>query len=298
MRRVLILSAALLVCLLPALHAQTVLSTSILQSDLGPETPTAIIAHGSSISVGQVVFVFDEAPEAMYVAAVSGSRVTLQRGYLGSAAQAHTVGALVYYGAASAFASSDPSPGASCSGASAVPSITPQTGRVFACIAAVWTQLRPGILPDDYFRLPQGNALASLGSTSTPYDDLHGYDHFVWARVLMNNRLLVSTIAPTVASGFGTSPVVTAPAGTGAFRLNVGTGGTASEGVLTMPATVAGWNCAVENLTATAANDGDQRTVQTASTTTSVTVENQTISTGAAVAWTASDVLALTCLGF
>jgi hypothetical protein len=64
-----------------------------------------------------------------------------------------------------------------------------------------------------------------------------------------------------------------------------------------MPTASVGWSCSVENLTAHLRNRADD-TVQTASTTTTVTVQNQTKTTGAAVAWTASDVLRLNCMGF
>ncbi len=102
-----------------------------------------------------------------------------------------------------------------------------------------------------------------------------------------------SPTAPTIASGFGTSPSIVANNGTIAFVVNVGTGGTASAGVITLPTATTGWICHVENITAVAANRADQRTVQTASSTTSITVQNQTVSTGAALAWTASDKLVI-----
>lgn len=111
-------------------------------------------------------------------------------------------------------------------------------------------------------------------------------------------NLVANTTAPTIGSGFGTSPSIAANNGTAAFTVNVGTGGTASSGVITMPAATTGWTCTVTNRTGVAANRADQHTVQTATTTTSVTVQNQTISTGAALAWTASDVLALACLAY
>lgn len=106
---------------------------------------------------------------------------------------------------------------------------------------------------------------------------------------------LMSSTAPTIASDFGTDAAIAAANGTAAFTVNVGTGGTATSGVLTLPAATTGWICHVENRTAVAANVADARTVQIAATTTTVTVENQTISTGAALAWTASDVLVLSC---
>lgn len=114
----------------------------------------------------------------------------------------------------------------------------------------------------------------------------------------VGSALLIGGAAPTIASGFGTTPSIAANNGTAAFTVNVGTGGTASSGVLTMPAAATGWICHVENGTAVAANRADQRTVQTASTTTSVTVQNQTVSTGAALAWTASNVLVLSCFAY
>jgi hypothetical protein len=62
-----------------------------------------------------------------------------------------------------------------------------------------------------------------------------------------------------------------------------------------LPTAATGWVCPGGlNLTAHSANRADD-TVQTASATTSITVQNQTKSTGAAVAWTASDTLSLAC---
>lgn len=99
---------------------------------------------------------------------------------------------------------------------------------------------------------------------------------------------------PTISSGFGTSPAILKTSGTTSFTINVGTGGTATAGVIGLPATNAGWTCSVYNQTAHASNRADD-TVQTANTTTTVTVQNQTKSTGAAVAWTASDTLNVSC---
>lgn len=102
---------------------------------------------------------------------------------------------------------------------------------------------------------------------------------------------------PTISSGFGTSPSITAANGTAAFTINVGTGGTASSGVLAMPTATTGWACHVENITGTLGNVANQRTVVIGTTTTTVTVENQTISTGAVAAWAASSILLMMCLG-
>ena len=113
---------------------------------------------------------------------------------------------------------------------------------------------------------------------------------------LSPNALMSPNNTPSISSGFGTSPSVTFSNGTATFRVNVGTGGVASSGVVGINVGGSLWNCTVYNLTAHAGNRADD-TVMTASNGTTVTVQNQTKSTGAAVAWTASDVLVFNCGG-
>lgn len=120
----------------------------------------------------------------------------------------------------------------------------------------------------------------------------------IFTSYVLGSKLTISATAPTIASGFGTSPSIVVSNGTAAFTINVGTGGTANSGVITLPAATTGWVCHIENLTAQAANRAAVRTCQTASTTTSVTVQNQAIATGTATAWAASDVLSITCVAY
>ena len=110
-------------------------------------------------------------------------------------------------------------------------------------------------------------------------------------------KLLFSDTAPTVASGFGTSPSISASNGGTVVLVNVGTGGTATADVLTMPAASTGWNCQVNNITAAAAHVA-YNTRQITSSTTTVGIENQTTSTGAAVAWGASDIVRMICAAY
>lgn len=103
--------------------------------------------------------------------------------------------------------------------------------------------------------------------------------------------------APTISSGFGTTPSVAANNGPAAFTINVGTGGSATAGVVGLPTAATGWNCWVNDITAAAANVG-YNTRQTASSTTTATFQNQTTSSGAAVAWGVSDILRVSCLAY
>ena len=109
----------------------------------------------------------------------------------------------------------------------------------------------------------------------------------------LSTKKFISITAPTIASGFGTSPSVPVSNGTVSFQINVGIGGTASSGVITMPAATTDWNCSVVNPIAGAGTF----TQQSAATTTTVTFTNYTLATAVAVAWPASYVLRVNCVG-
>lgn len=92
--------------------------------------------------------------------------------------------------------------------------------------------------------------------------------------------------SPSIASGFGSSASIVSTNGALTFRVNVGTGGVATSGVVTMPTATTGWNCLVQDMTTAA-----RETRQTDGNTTSITVT-------AASAWVASDILVFQCLAY
>jgi hypothetical protein len=108
-------------------------------------------------------------------------------------------------------------------------------------------------------------------------------------------NLLVSNAAPTISSGFGTSPSVSSNNGTAAFRVNVGTGGTATSGVIGLATAPNGWNCWCNDITT------NSTTIflckQTASSTTTATIGNFN-DVAVAAAWGASNILAVSCFAF
>lgn len=117
-----------------------------------------------------------------------------------------------------------------------------------------------------------------------------------WLKTALNfNALAFSLTAPTVTSA-GSSPSIVSSNGTASFRVDVGTGGTAHTVVLGMPAAANGWNCSVNNLTAAAANRADWVLRQTASTTTSVTIQMQSGTLGMAQAFAANDIISCQCV--
>lgn len=102
---------------------------------------------------------------------------------------------------------------------------------------------------------------------------------------------LESQAAPTVSSGFGTSPSVSANKGPASFSVNVGTGGAASSGVIGLPTAAHGWACYATDVTTPTGNS----TWQTASSTTTATFTNYSRTLGTASAWTASDIIEIGC---
>lgn len=114
-------------------------------------------------------------------------------------------------------------------------------------------------------------------------------------RIGSSNVLLVSATAPTISSGFGTTPSISGSNGTAAFEITVGSGGVASSGVIGLPAAANGWNCFSTDITTETATAFV--TKQTGSSTTTATLTNYTTA-GVAGAWTAGDKLRVSCFAY
>jgi hypothetical protein len=139
----------------------------------------------------------------------------------------------------------------------------------------------------------QAPAVVSSYTWTVPGADAAGVVQSDGAGIIsLNTAIRQGT--PSVNSGFGTSPSCSPCVNPLAFTVTVGSA-PGNSGVLTLPTAPAGWTCWVNNRTAALNNRADN-TRQTDSTTTSATFQNQTTSTGAAIAFTASDVLRFTCV--
>mgnify|MGYP001593103040 CR=1 FL=1 len=169
-------------------------------------------------------------------------------------------------------------------------------------VAFVPTTIQPEDLPslasrgDIVFRNSSNiTARLAVGAANTVLQsnglDL-GYGQVTSAMLAGNIGLTFSATAPTIAAGFGTSPVV---AGTTAgFTITVGTGGTASTGTITFPTAPTGWIVQITDIT----NNASFVTSQTGGSTTTATVQNYSRTTGSAIAWTAGDVLRCTAVAY
>lgn len=120
-----------------------------------------------------------------------------------------------------------------------------------------------------------------------------GTDLILNRSIIFGSAIVFSATAPTVSSGFGVGASITAGNAT-SFRLNVGTGGAAQTGVVGLPTASTGWNCTARDITTNASFVTDQ----TASSVSSATFQNYSRTTGLAIAWTASDILGISCAAF
>jgi hypothetical protein len=111
----------------------------------------------------------------------------------------------------------------------------------------------------------------------------------------IENSIYHNTVAPTISSGFGSVPSVTHGNSDAAFTVNVGTGGSASSGVIAF-ATAApnGWACFANDNT----NNATFVEGVVSTSASSITITNYSRTTGLAIAWTASDLLLVSCSGF
>ena len=106
------------------------------------------------------------------------------------------------------------------------------------------------------------------------------------------NVIATSASLPTIGSGFGTSPTITAT-NTMAFKIVVGTGG-AANGSITLPTATNGWMGFAADVT-----NGSTLFLQlTASSATSVTFTSYSVTTGAAANMSAGDIVLVNCFAY
>src|SRR5882672_150581 len=127
--------------------------------------------------------------------------------------------------------------------------------------------------------------LANLGNHLNLVGDLNVSSTSV---LRMAGKALCSAVAPTISSGFGSSPSIPNNNGTCSFTINVGTGGSATSGVIGLPTANVGWAVQCTDNTTTSATVFT--TKQTATSATTATIGNFAAA-GTAAAWTASDIL-------
>lgn len=139
---------------------------------------------------------------------------------------------------------------------------------------------------------PVNNAVMSTDATGVPSMSTS----VPFANIVPNGgHLLASSTAPTIASGFGSNPSIPNNNGTAAFTVNVGTGASASSGVITLPTATTGWICTCNDTSTFSSSVFACR--QSGSSQTTATLTEYT-NAAATHAWASGDVLAVSCFAY
>lgn len=143
------LAAALLALValiaVPSASAQTILTTTTLSAAVTATNGVPIaVTSATGITAGNTLIFVDT--EAMFVNAVSGTTLSVTRGYFGGRSETHISGALVWIGPPQAFGWALPGgyPAGSCTRTALgvnnnyLPYINTDTGVISDCIGGVW----------------------------------------------------------------------------------------------------------------------------------------------------------------
>jgi len=138
-----------------------------------------------------------------------------------------------------------------------------------------------------------GNCVGLIGPGGALFSPpINGVTVNATALSLNNNLVATTATLPTIASGFGTSPTISAVS-TFVFKIVVGTGG-AANGSITLPTAPNGWLSFAADVTS-----GSTLFLQlTGSTATSVTFTSYSVTTGAAANMSAGDVILVNAIAY
>ena len=138
-----------------------------------------------------------------------------------------------------------------------------------------------------------GNCVGLIGPGGALFSPpINGVTVNATALSLNNNLVATTATLPTIASGFGTSPTISAVS-TFVFKIVVGTGG-AANGSITLPTAPNGWLAFAADVTS-----GSTLFLQlTGSTATSVTFTSYSVTTGAAANMSAGDVILVNAIAY
>lgn len=136
-----------------------------------------------------------------------------------------------------------------------------------------------------YVNMPAGSANLNFNTLAVDFSGSSALN--------FTGHLVATDVAPAIASGFGTSPSISAPTSTAAFRITIGSS-PGSTGTITLPTATTGWNCFASDLT----TPGTNATKQTGGSTTTAVLTNYNTTTGIAANWTAADALIVNCVAY
>lgn len=126
---------------IPAMAAQQTINTTTLSAAVTSTTQTFTIASATNVVANYVAYVDRE---MVLIRAISGTTLTVTRGYNGTLAQRHASSALIYTGPPAYFASNDVNGPCTTTDEVALPHINVAAGNVFQCSDSLWIRYAEG----------------------------------------------------------------------------------------------------------------------------------------------------------
>lgn len=214
--RTFIVTLALAVGLAASVAAQTTVTSTTLSNAATDSATTLVVASATGFDAGDIAFVDRE---AMRVVAVSGTNITVQRGWAGTAAAAHAATSVIYVGAPDNYSQILPAGSCTSTAEAYLPRIVLPQGKVFQCSNSRWIEVGADL----------GTIVASFVQGATPADALDTIffiadrDYLVtkieaiWgtAESTGSMDIMVEKLTGTTACASGTDLQASAIAGTG-----------------------------------------------------------------------------------
>lgn len=149
------------------------LNSVILQTALpltGAQT-TIVVSDATNIAINDILFVD---AEVMLMVSKSTDTLTVARAYQGTAQSVHAIGAVIYTGPQTAFATTNPTIGASCTSSAYTPLINIRNAQFYQCLTGKWSRVIPPLQSVGQFIATPTFSNLSLGNTgavNTKYPD-------------------------------------------------------------------------------------------------------------------------------
>lgn len=121
----------------PALAAQATINTTTLSAAVSATQTSFAIASATTVAAGQVVYVDHE---MMLVTALSGTTLTVQRGYNATVGATHASGSLIYTGPPNYFSQNEVAGSCDATAQVALPHVVPASGNVYQCTDSIWVR--------------------------------------------------------------------------------------------------------------------------------------------------------------
>jgi hypothetical protein len=142
-------------------YTQATMTATTFSAAVSATTKAFTVTSATGFAVGSVAFADTE---AMQITAVSGTTITVIRGYAGTAAAAHASGAVVWVGLPSYYSGKEPAGVCTSTSEVALPRIVLNSGNIYDCKNSTWVRWALSGYPQFGVALLSNNTYTASGA--------------------------------------------------------------------------------------------------------------------------------------